>query len=84
MKAPRSGAEELALREVLGDGGAIAGDEGTAPARGEVAQRPSGYLLASPAFPDDEDGIGRIGIEANELLHGPDRGARADEGRLAA
>ncbi len=67
-------AEELALEEVLRQGGAVDGDEGMVPARPLEMDGPGGHLLARPALPRDEHGrVGRGHLldEDIDLLHRP-------------
>ena len=62
-------AEELALDEVLREGAAVDGDEGAAPARAGVVDRPGGELLAGAGLALEQDGdVGGGG----ELEHGED------------
>ena len=67
-------AEELALEEVLGERGAVDGDEGVVAAGALEVDGPGGHLLARPALAGDQDGRVRRGDLLDEdvdLLHRP-------------
>ena len=67
-------AEELALEEVLGQRGAVDGDERIVAAGPLEVDGPGGHLLAGPAFPGDEHGrVRRAHLldEDVDLLHRP-------------
>src|SRR5262245_1115233 len=60
-------AEELALEQVLGDRGAVDGDEARRAPRREVVQPAREELLSRPRLAEDEDRCVRL----RELLHRP-------------
>ncbi len=76
-------AEELALQQVLGDGGAVDGDEELLGARAVLVDGAGDELLAGAALAGDEDGgVGRRDLPDGlvDALHG---GRGADDGLVA-
>jgi hypothetical protein len=49
-------AEDLALHQVMGNGGAVEGDEGLIPTRAALVDGLGAHLLAGAALAGDEDG----------------------------
>jgi hypothetical protein len=67
VKAPFFVAEEFGLEEVLGEGGAVDGDEGLVLAGGVEVEGAGDEFLAGAAFALDEDG--GVGVAANPGHH---------------
>ena len=66
-------AEDFAFNQILGDRGAIDGDEGAGLARGNPMHSLRGQFLAGAAFTGDKDGRARCGgifQNAIDRLHG--------------
>ncbi|MNQ38035.1 hypothetical protein D3C85_515970 [compost metagenome] len=77
-------AEDLALHQIVGNGGAVERDEGLIPARAALMDRLGTDLLAGAALPRDEDGRlarRRALYDAIDRLH---RHGGADEARKGA
>ena len=72
-------AEELALEELLGDGGAVDGDERRRRARAVLVDGAGDELLAGAALAGDEDGHVLRGDAADGLVDLEHRGVGAEE-----
>jgi hypothetical protein len=69
-------AEELGLQQVLGQGCAVHGDEGSRAARAQGVQRPGDQLLAGTTLALDQHGL-LVGGEQAQLAEHPPHGVAA-------
>ena len=73
-------AEQLALQQVLRDGGAVEGQERRLGAGAVLVDRPGHQLLAGAALSGDQHGKGLVGDTADGLVRFLHPRAGADDG----
>ena len=76
-------AEQLGLQEILGQGGAVDGDERAVLARRALVDGPRHALLAGAALAEDEHGGRGVGHLLDQRHHAPEGRAGADHRPLA-